>query len=86
MIIHVKPDKNHNPTYIYEDERKHPDLPPGAITVGDLFSFIGKIIIFLFKLIPTVALILVVMYVLHVSDIATGRHQPRTVIQYDIYQ
>lgn len=84
MIIHVKPDKNHNPTYIYENDQRHDGLPPGAITVGDLFCFIGKFIIFLFKLIPTVALIFVVMYVLHTSNSITGRHQPRTVIQYDI--
>ena len=44
MLIHVKPDKNHRPTYIYEDDRKHPDLPPGAITVGDVFHAIGQTI------------------------------------------
>lgn len=86
MIIHVKPDKNHNPTYIYEDDRKHPDLPPGAITVGDVFSFIGKFLVFLFKLIPTIALILVIMSVFHVSDSITGRQQSRTVIQYNIHR
>ena len=86
MIIHVKPDKNHNPTYIYEDDRKHPDLPPGAITVGDLFSFIGKFLVFLFKLIPTIALILVIMSVFHASDSITGQQQPRTVIQYNIHR
>ena len=46
MIIHVKPDKNHRPTYIYENEpvNRHPNLPPGAITVGDVFHFIGRFI------------------------------------------
>ncbi len=45
MIIHVKPDQNHRPTYIYEEEeeeQRHPDLPPGAITVGDVFRAIKK--------------------------------------------
>ena len=63
MIIHVKPDKNHNPTYIYEDEpvNRHPDLPPGAITIGDIFHFLGRAIKWTIKAIITIITICLII-------------------------
>lgn len=69
MIIHVKPDKNHRPTYIYENEpvNRHPDLPPGAITIGDVFHKIARTIKFIYKAIWTVIAILALISLLQIG-------------------
>ncbi|RHV88039.1 hypothetical protein DXA97_07610 [Clostridium sp. OF09-36] len=85
MIIHVKPDKNHRPTYIYENEpvNRHPNLPPGAITVGDVFHFIGRFIKGIITAIQMIIAIAVLAYVLFFSRIhksSTDIHTPNGII------
>lgn len=89
MIIHVKPDKNHRPTYIYENEpvNRHPDLPPGAITIGDVFCFIGRVIKEFFRILPYFIFIFIIISFLILTRDTDGRtHKPISVQQYDIHR
>ena len=85
MIIHVKPDQNHRPTYIYEEdeeEQRHPDLPPGAITVGDVFRAIEKgvnAVVRVIKVIRNIIGILVITWCI-VSLILMSARKPSTYI------
>ena len=77
MIIHVKPDKNHRPTYIYENEpvNRHPDLPPGAIAIGDVFHAIARAIRFIYRAIWTVLGILAIISILQIGHYR-ATHEP----------
>ena len=78
MIIHVKPDKNHNPTYIYEDEpvNRHPDLPPGAITIGDVFHAIGRTIKCIIITVQVIVALAFLVYSLFFSRILNSSALP----------